>query len=167
MWVTQSYPTLCNTMNCSPPGSSVHENFQIRLLEWVAIPFSRGSSWLGGWTWVSHIAGGFFTIWATREAPFDKNNCWTALAPRPGRQHRVILFVRGARGHQEFLLSLDLYLEGLGTLGNYLGKPHILAALRALLGLHTFPPGSDPGTKPQVLRSVFKMSGNYTDACGG
>ena len=38
------------------------------MLEWVAIPFSRGSSQLRDWTWVSHIVGKFITIWATREA---------------------------------------------------------------------------------------------------
>ena len=41
---------------------------QARILEWVAFPFSRGSSQLRDWTQVSHIAGRFFTIWATREA---------------------------------------------------------------------------------------------------
>ena len=38
-------------------------------IQWVAISFSRGSSWPRGQTWVSYIAGRFFTIWATREAP--------------------------------------------------------------------------------------------------
>ena len=51
------------------PGSSVHGIPQARILEWVAIPFSRGSSQPRDWTWVSLIAGRFFTIWATREAP--------------------------------------------------------------------------------------------------
>ena len=41
---TQSCPTLFNPMDCSPPGSSLHGIFQARLLEWVAIPSSRGSS---------------------------------------------------------------------------------------------------------------------------
>ena len=41
----QSYPTLCNPMDCSPPGSSVHEILQARKWEWVAVPSSRGSSW--------------------------------------------------------------------------------------------------------------------------
>ena len=41
---TQSCPALCNTMDCSPPGSSVHGIFQARILEWVAMSFSRGSS---------------------------------------------------------------------------------------------------------------------------
>ena len=40
----QSCPTLCDHVNCSPPGSSVHEIFQARTLEWVAISYSRGSS---------------------------------------------------------------------------------------------------------------------------
>ena len=50
------------------PGSSVHEILQAGILEWVAIPFSRGSSQPRNSTWVSHIAHRFFTIWATREA---------------------------------------------------------------------------------------------------
>ena len=54
-------------MDCSPPGSSVHGISQARILEWVAIPFSRGPSWPRDRTWVSLIAGRFFTVWATRE----------------------------------------------------------------------------------------------------
>ena len=42
--VAQSCLTLCDPMDCSPPGSSVHGIFQARILEWVAIPFSGGSS---------------------------------------------------------------------------------------------------------------------------
>ena len=64
-----SSPTLCNPMDCSLPGSSVHEIFQARILEWVAIPFSRGSSQPRDWTQVSCITGEFFTTWATREVP--------------------------------------------------------------------------------------------------
>ena len=48
-------------MDCSPPGSPVHGIFQARILEWVAISFSRGSLWPSDWTWVSALAGGFFT----------------------------------------------------------------------------------------------------------
>ena len=106
--VAQSYSTLCDPVDCSPPGSSVHEDApgkntgvgchallqgifpseglnpglphcrQIfyylshqgspRILEWVAYPFSRGSSLPRNWTGVSCIAGGFFTSWPTREA---------------------------------------------------------------------------------------------------
>ena len=51
-----------------PPGSSVHGLLQARIVEWVAFPFSRGSSQPRDQTQVSCIAGGFFTSWATREA---------------------------------------------------------------------------------------------------
>ena len=43
--VSQSCPTLCDPMDCRPPGSSIHGIFQARVVEWVAISFSRGSSW--------------------------------------------------------------------------------------------------------------------------
>ena len=54
-------------MDCSLPGSSVHGVFQARVLEWVAISFSRGSSLPRYWTRVSCIVGRRFTLWATRE----------------------------------------------------------------------------------------------------
>ena len=54
-------------MDCSPPGSSIRGLLQARVLEWVAISFSRGSSQPRDRTRVSHIAGRRFTIWATRE----------------------------------------------------------------------------------------------------
>ena len=57
---------LCDPMDCRPPGSSVHGILQARILELVAIPFSRGPSWPRDWNWVSCIAGRFFTVWATR-----------------------------------------------------------------------------------------------------
>ena len=56
-------------MDSSPPGASVHGILQTRILEWVAIPFSIGSSWCPDQTQGSHIAGKLSTIWATREAP--------------------------------------------------------------------------------------------------
>ena len=60
--VTQFCPTLCNPMDCSSPGSSVHGILQVRILEWVAIPFSWESSPPKDRTWVSCVAGIFFTI---------------------------------------------------------------------------------------------------------
>ena len=108
--VAQLCPTLCDPVDCSPPGSSIHGDSpgkntgvgchallqgifptqrsnpgllhcrQIlyhmnhqespRILEWVAHPFSRGSSQSRNRSRVSHIAGGFFISWATREAPY-------------------------------------------------------------------------------------------------
>ena len=56
---------LCNPMDCSPPRSSIHGIFQARVLEWVAISFSRGSSWPRDWTRVSCTVGRCFTVWAT------------------------------------------------------------------------------------------------------
>ena len=55
-FTAQSCPTLCNPMDCSPPGSSVHEVFQARILEWVAISFSRGSSQPRDWNCVSWVS---------------------------------------------------------------------------------------------------------------
>ena len=55
-------------MDCSLLGSSVHGILQARIMEWISMPSSRGSSWPRDQTQVSHIAGSFFTIWATREA---------------------------------------------------------------------------------------------------
>ena len=58
----QTCPTLCDPMDCNPPGSSVHGILQAGILEWVAMPSPRGSSQLKDQTEVSCIAGGFFTI---------------------------------------------------------------------------------------------------------
>ena len=58
-------------MDCSLPRSSVHGILQTRILEWAAIPFSRGSSQPRDWTWVFCIAGRFFTIWTTREVQIN------------------------------------------------------------------------------------------------
>ena len=66
--VTQSCLTLCDPMDCSLPGSSVHGILQARVLERVAISFSRGSSWPRDQTWVSHIVDRHPNLWATREA---------------------------------------------------------------------------------------------------
>ena len=71
--VAQSCPTLCDPMDCSLSGSSVYGIFQARVLEWIAISFSRGCSWPRNRTRVSHIAGRHFTVWATREATQKKS----------------------------------------------------------------------------------------------
>ena len=58
----QSCLTLCDPMDCNPPGSFVYGILQARILEWVSIPFSRGSSWPRDWTQVSCITGGFLLL---------------------------------------------------------------------------------------------------------
>ena len=71
MWrlVTQSYPTLWDSMDCSLPASSVHGISQTKILQWAAISFSRGSSRPRDQTRVSCIGRWVLYCWATREAP--------------------------------------------------------------------------------------------------
>ena len=99
--VAHSYPTLCDLIDCSPPGSSVREIFQARILEWVAISFSKGSSQPRDWTQVSCTAGRFFTDWATKEAewspiplPKGRNqgicrNVWLQILDRQNNKTRL------------------------------------------------------------------------------
>ena len=69
-----SCPTLCSPRDCSMPGSSSHGVFQARILEWIAISSSRGSSWSRDWTPVSWVAGRFFTSEPPGK-PYLLNNC--------------------------------------------------------------------------------------------
>ena len=90
-------------MVCSLPGSSVHGIFQARILEWVAISFSRGSSRPRDGTQVSRIAGRCFTLWATREAHIQMhmlcllflhthiNSLFHSLIPTYTKQHVSLL----------------------------------------------------------------------------
>ena len=84
--VSHSVVSDCDTMDCSPPGSSVHLQvriLQVRILEWVTIPFSRGSSWPRDWTWISCTAGRFFTIWAIGKSQLtEKLNLYSILKSR-------------------------------------------------------------------------------------
>ena len=77
----QECPALCDPMDCSPPGSSVHGILQARVLEWVAMPSSRGSSQPKDGTCVSRIAGGFFTMAALGKLLYRDDSCilasWT------------------------------------------------------------------------------------------
>ena len=83
--------TLCNPMDCSLPSSSVHGILQARILECVAMPFSRGSSWPRGQTWIFYIAGRFFTIWVTREARLTLCKHYVLALGSSGRK-QVLLF---------------------------------------------------------------------------
>ena len=79
---------------CDPMDHIAHGIFQARILEWVAFPFSRGSSQSRVWTQVSHIAGGFFTSWATREdqsivsAWSGSRGSWEEHCSRSGSQEQ-------------------------------------------------------------------------------
>ena len=90
LWVLspQSCPTLCDPVDCSPPGSSVHVILQARTLEWAAMPSSRGSSHV---SWVSRIAGRFFTQWATWKAPGASNHSnFVAQEKKLQNLHQVV-----------------------------------------------------------------------------
>ena len=89
--VAQSSPTLCNPMDCSLPGSSVHGIFQARVLEWVAISFSRGSSQPRDRTQVSHIRGRRFNLWATREAPYKPYGILYSSLSQEILNHQVLV----------------------------------------------------------------------------
>ena len=67
--IAQSCLTLCDPMDCGLPGFSIHGILQARILEWVTISFSRGSSRPKDRTWVSRIGGRRFNLWATRKDP--------------------------------------------------------------------------------------------------
>ena len=81
--VTQSCPTLCDPMDWSLPGSSVHGIFRAIVLEWIVISFSRGSSQSRDWTLVSHIVDRHLTDWATREVLYTEYIMWNAGLDEP------------------------------------------------------------------------------------
>ena len=79
--VAQLCPTLCDPTDYSPPGFSVHGILQARVLEWITIPFSIGTSKCRGRTLVSCITGRFFTVWATGKSS------WALCHKSPPRSH--------------------------------------------------------------------------------
>ena len=94
--IVQSCPTLCNPMDWSLPGSSVHGIFQARILKRVVIPFSRGSFQPRDQTRVSCIAGRFFTTWATRKNHQTNKDLWKSHQMSKKKNH-VILFLTKSR----------------------------------------------------------------------
>ena len=134
-------------MDCSSPHSSyVLGISQARILDWIAIPFSRGSSWPRDWTrvsWISCIAGRFFTVWATREesengrwlhsgrASFKSSGCF--LAHLSGGRHPAdanhsrTTEARWLLGHNWLLLAMGwpiifVYLLIRGMVGSGAGQ---------------------------------------------
>jgi len=106
-------------MDCSLPGSSIHGIHQARILEWVAISFSRGSSLPSDQTWVSCIAGRCFTLWVTREA------------------HKKILNI--STQHLAIPL-LDIHLEKIKTLIQKDGASLVAKTIKNLPAKHGFNP---------------------------
>ena len=101
----QLCPTLCDPMDCSPSGSSVHGIFQARILHWLAISFSRGFSWLRDQTHVS----GIFCI--SRQILY---HCATWEVPSFPRSIKIVR----RRPQLSNVLSLFSWLQGIRTSGN-------------------------------------------------
>ena len=108
---------LCNPMECSPPVSSVHGIFQVGILEWVAMPSSRGSSWSRDWTRISCIADRFLTAEPSgkcdREAELGRGRSWIGmqLQQRPwgGFSERSQISLPYLTSHCRWLLGRQLY----------------------------------------------------------
>ena len=106
--VAQLCPTLCNPMDYR-----IHGSLQARILEWVAFPFSRGSSQPRDWTQVSCIAGRFFTSWATRDAyPFSSGSFLTQESNQGPLRCRRILYQLSYQGSPPLLKGfIKLFLS--------------------------------------------------------
>ena len=159
-----SCPTLCDPVGCSPPGSSVHGILQARILEWVAMSFSRGSSWPRDQTLglISCIAGRFFTIWVTREAhkevskvrlgTFSRDltaHCTTSQPGRSsGRQHWIPVLALQPSGFEDLVQFLSSskpfpllsHLQVLVIYANFWPHPAACGILVPLPGIQPTPP---------------------------
>ena len=105
--IAQSCPNSCDPMTVARQAPLSIGILQARILEWVAMPSSRGSSQPRGWTQVSHIAGRFFTVWISREAQQSIG---------PEKQTSLPLSVRTCS--QPWSWDLRGYLQRLPTLGD-------------------------------------------------
>ena len=144
--VIQSRLTLCDPTDCSLPGFSVHGILQAKILEWIAIPFSRGTSQPRYWTLVSCIAGRFYTVWAT-----GKSSCYIyfthyhsdslmlsqRLVPKIYYSPPGLFIIASASLHFHWLPALPLLAvwpaNFLLYLGNGIGRGFIKILSRLLL----------------------------------
>ena len=105
-------------MDCSPPGSSVHGILQTRILGWVAISLSRESSQPNNQTQVSHTAGRFFTVWATREA------CYLLTCAKT-----IFLNLQTVSGPKVLALGASQLINDLGKWSVHPGAWHLTPSL--------------------------------------
>ena len=146
--LAQSCPTLCDPTDCSPPGFSVHGILQARILEWIAIPFSRGTSQPRNRTLVSCVAGRFFTVWATGtpfrymickyffpfcRLTFHSVDCFFAIQKLSSliSSHRLMFFsVACALGVMSKKITATIYVEyycsNYVILTKHLSNPHLI-----------------------------------------
>ena len=152
--VAQSCPTLCDPMDCSLPGSSVHGIFEARTLEWVAISFSRGSSWARDRTRVSHIVGRLFTVWATREALVCVY-VTDSLSCTPKNNTQIVTLSEG-ESESYSVMSNSLRPHGLYSPWNSPGQNTGVGSLSLLQEI--FPTqGSNPGL-PHCGQILYQLS---------
>ena len=125
----------CDPLDCGLSGSSVHGMFQARVLEWVVISFSRGSSWLRDWTQVSRIVGRHFTLWATRgrqweyKQPqifgkqFDFMLKAEYLHTYYSRISFLIIYSRETHTHMNQKIYTTMFTVASSTVANYYQQP--------------------------------------------
>ena len=133
----QSCLTQCDPIDGSPPGSSVPGILQGRILEWVAIPFSKGSSRPRDQTQVSCVAGRLFTVWATREAR-DRLTRGNPLPSTPTPAVDLYWWVRASKSRVE-------HLPGKLCSGNFVGGGEEVAYLLYGSFAHIFNEGRTQG----------------------
>ena len=152
------------------PGSSVHGILQARILEWVAITFSRGSSWPRDWTQVSLIAGRLFTIWTNREAlklpldssknihltPFHSEEPW-ALQKAPGDSCTLSSLPRRPKTSLLTTVNTQFHLS--------CGKDAPMAHLQSHDGLFCYPVHEDAGFPRHT--SKFSCGSGWRLSVGG
>ena len=134
----QVSPTLCHPMDCSPPGFSVHGIVQARILEWVAISSSRGSSQPRDWTCTSCIGRRILYHWATWEATVSpgksQNHClnWGLTPAFLILAHAVLIQVHV---YETYLMPLKLRHPGKLTMYNFFLSKVLRQACPSMSGL--------------------------------
>ena len=107
--------TLCDPLDYSPPGSSFHGILQARLLEWVPISFSRGSSWPSDWTQVSCIVGRLLNDWATDSLGVPGkplNHCNYVYQEKSGEKEKSEVIQQGVWCRLLLVTALTSFLGG-------------------------------------------------------
>ena len=134
---------LFGSVDCSPPSSSIHGILQARILEWVAISFSRGSSQPRDRTQVSHLAGRHFNLCATREALKYKNTVSQKTSYRDTELQIQVLTSKISKGGKEARLKEEG--GGGGKVGERGGLTDISCHLQIPRCYGTFPWASREG----------------------
>ena len=150
-------------MDCSPPSSSVHGIFQARILEWVAISFSRASSQPRDRTQVSHIAGRRFNLCATREALKYKNTVSQKTSYRDTELQIQVLTSKISKGGKEARLKEEG--EEVGEGGKRGGLTDVSCHLQIPRRYGTFPWASREGrtgTRPYQKSDQTRTSNSST-----